>query len=356
MSETLKNNVRTNKRIAVVLFNLGGPDSLESVKPFLFNLFNDKFIIRLPKFLRCFLAWIISTVREKKAQKIYAQMGGKSTILPETEKQALELKKYLSDIIADEFEIFICMRHWHPMSDEVIKKIESYSPSEIILLPLYPQYSTTTTGSSIEDFVTKKDASTLKNAKLKTICCYPIDDYFIKAHSKLLTDKLNSEKKYRILFSAHGLPKKIIDEGDPYQWQVERTAYAIIKEIGGYELDYRITYQSRVGPLEWIGPCTEKEITAAAKDKINLIVMPIAFVSEHSETLVELDIEYKAIADKYSIDYVRLPTLSIDSLFIKSLGETVIRALEQENEFLASSELRKICPDNRAKCPCKLNK
>lgn len=345
-----------NKKTAIVLFNLGGPDSLKAVKPFLFNLFNDKNIITLPSFFRYLLAWFISSRRENTAIDIYSKMGGKSTILEETLNQASALKSELTNKIKNEFDIFVCMRHWHPMSSEVISRLEVYKPDEIILVPLYPQFSTTTTASSIEEFTKIKNKSSVKDVVAKTICCYPQDDNFAKAYADLITnaiDKVKDKNNYRILFSAHGLPKKIIDSGDPYQWQVESSVNAVIDQMPFEGFDYKITYQSRVGPLEWIGPSTEEEIESAVKQRKELVIVPIAFVSEHSETLVELDIEYKNIADKSGVNYIRVPTLSINKLFIKSLSEIILKAQDKEGEFLASSSLSRICPGNFTKCLCR---
>jgi ferrochelatase len=345
-----------NTKTAIVLFNLGGPDSLKAVKPFLFNLFNDKNIITLPLVFRYFIAWFISSRREKTAIEIYSKMGGKSTILEETLNQADALKLELSDKIKTEFEIFICMRHWHPMSFEVISRLENYKPNEIILVPLYPQFSSTTTNSSIEEFTRIKNKSSIKDVTLKTICCYPQDDNFAKAHASLITEaiaKIVDKNNYRILFSAHGLPKKIITGGDPYQWQIEASVNAVIDQMPFDGFDYKITYQSRVGPLEWIGPNTEDEIKLAVKQRKELVIVPIAFVSEHSETLVELDIEYKDYADKNGVNYIRVPTLSINNLFIKSLSEIILKAQEKDGEFLTSSSFSRICPTDFSKCPCK---
>jgi ferrochelatase len=345
-----------SKKTAIVLFNLGGPDSLKAVKPFLFNLFNDKNIITLPSFFRYFIAWFISSRREKTAIEIYSQMGGKSTILEETLGQANALKLELSDKIKTEFEIFICMRHWHPMTEEIISRLENYRPAEIILVPLYPQFSATTTASSIEEFTKIKNKSSIKDIPSKVICCYPQDDNFVKAHSSLITkaiEQVKDKNNYRILFSAHGLPKKIIESGDPYQWQVESTVNAVIDQMPFDGFDYKITYQSRVGPLEWIGPNTEDEIKIAVKERKELVIVPIAFVSEHSETLVELDIEYKNITNKQGLNYIRVPTLSINNLFIKSLSEIILKAKEKDGEFLTSSSLSRICPSDFIKCPCK---
>jgi len=344
-----------NKKTAIILFNLGGPDSKKAVKPFLFNLFNDKYIITLPKVFRYILAWIISSRRKKTAQEIYAYMGDKSPILAETKAQLVALEQALKGELNSEHKVFISMRHWHPMSDEVVKNVLDYNPDEIIQLPLYPQFSTTTSLSSIEDFLDKIKKK-LPNIRDKTICCYPKDNSFIQSHVDLITksfEQIKDKSKCRILFSAHGLPKKIIESGDPYQWQIENTVKEIMEQIPFADIDYRISYQSRVGPLEWIGPNTEEEIKKAGQEQKELLIVPVAFVSEHSETLVELDIEYKEIADKYGINYVRVPTLSCNDHFIDSLKNIIINASNFESNFLYSNEMKRICPSSYSKCPCK---
>jgi len=356
MSEITKNR----KKIAVVLFNLGGPDSLNAIKPFLFNLFNDQYIITLPSVLRFLVAKLISTRREKVAKAIYANTGGKSPILEETLAQKEALKQELiknSDIT---FELFICMRHWHPMTAEVVKNIKNYEPNEIILLPLYPQFSTTTTASSLNEFTKNLSKELIDKIKLKTICCYPLNEGFIDSHVKLIEAKLSDKmdlSNYRMLFSAHGLPEKIVKAGDPYQWQIEQTVFKIINKIQLLpkfkKIDYKVTYQSRVGPLKWLEPNTEDEIKIAGKDNKSLIIVPVAFVSEHVETLVELDIEYKHIADEHNIDYVRVPTLSTNELFIKSLANMILNFSSREYSCLSSSNFSRICPDIYGKCPCK---
>ncbi|MDG1436672.1 MAG: ferrochelatase [Rickettsiaceae bacterium] len=345
-----------NKKIAIVLFNLGGPDKLEAVKPFLFNLFFDKYIIKLPSFFRYFIAWIISFRRESLAKEIYKQIGGRSPIVPETQKQIDALKKTLKTHIKSDFEIFMCMRHWHPMSSEIVKKIESYNPTEVILLPLYPQFSTTTSGSSIEDFIEALKKNKI-NATRKTICCYPKEDSFIKSHVDLIQKgikKVKNKDNYRILFSAHGLPENVINAGDPYQWQIESTVSSVVAKLGQDNLDYKVSYQSKVGPLKWIGPNTEDEIKIASEQKKELIIVPIAFVSEHVETLVELDVEYKEIADESGINYIRIPTLSVNELFIKSLENIIIKASQEGGSFLLSNEMKRICPSYSKSCPCRV--
>jgi ferrochelatase len=318
-------------KTAVVLFNLGGPDSLESVRPFLFNLFNDKAIIGAPKPIRYLLAKFISGKREKKAQGIYAQIGGKSPIVELTDAQAKSLEAQLGT----GYKVFTCMRYWHPMAPEVAKQVSEYKPDKIILLPLYPQFSTTTSQSSIDDF--KKHYG---DANYQTICCYPLEENFINSHAEMIRAQYEKFPNARVLFSAHGLPKKVIEDGDSYQWQVEQTSKAVADKLG--IKDWVVCYQSKVGPLEWIGPSTESEIERAAHDGKDIILTPIAFVSEHSETLVELDIQFKEFADEKGIkNYIRIPALGTQPDFIKSL------ALLCQPEYKCA----KICPKEFGKCP-----
>ena len=351
------------KKIAIVLFNLGGPSSLKTVKYFLFNLFYDKAIINLPNPLRFFIAKIISITRNKKSQHLYSLIGNKSPILEETESQRIALVEKLKKSINEEFEVFISMRYFHPNSQQVVKQINFYNPTEILLLPLYPQFSTTTTGSSIKDFMNSLHKSRIKDSQqisVKTICCYPFDNEFIASHVSVIRQSLTNlknKKNYRILFSAHGLPLKIIKSGDPYQWQITKTVENIVNKLELDHLDYRISYQSRVGPMEWLKPNTEEEIEEAAKEGKSLIVVPIAFVSEHVETLVELDIEYRNIANKYEVEYIRVPALGINELYTNSLSNMVINLINQANNkkgvnVITSSINKKTCPVNFSMCPC----
>lgn len=328
------------KKIAVVLFNLGGPDKLSSVKEFLFNLFYDKAIISLANPFRWLLAKFISIIRNKKSQKIYSQMGGASTILPITKKQAYLLEKELKKTSEKEYKVFISMRYWHPFSKDIIKDIEKFAPDEIILLPLYPQFSTTTTKSSLDDFKKILDNSEIKLVKRKFICCYYNDPYFVKSHVELIKKSLlGDEKKYRILFSAHSIPEYLVKNGDPYQWQIEETCKIIAKELNIE--DYIICYQSKVGKLKWLEPSTEQEIKKAAQEDVSILIVPIAFVSDHSETLVELDIDYKKIFYETSktASYIRVESLNENNNFILSLA----------NQIYSDFQERK-CPKNFCKC------
>jgi ferrochelatase len=356
MSEILK-----NKRIAVVLMNLGGPSDLDSVEKFLFNLFYDPAIIQLSNPIRWIVAKMIAKLRNKKAQKIYSHIGNRSPLLIETDAQKKYLLEKLNKEIQEnnlklDIDIFICMRYWHPMSDEVSRMIFEYNPEEIILLPLYPQFSTTTTGSSINNFLAvwqqKKSM-----AKIKTVCCYYDNSYFINSHTKLIQEsiqKLEGEN-FRILFSAHGLPVKIIKNGDPYQWQVEKTVENIIQKLEVDNVDYKVTYQSKVGPVEWLKPNTEDEIRIAGVEKIDLIIVPIAFVSEHVETLVELDMEYAEIAKEYQIQYIRVPTLRTNKIFIEALSEIVLKHVLSTNDLENKNQdmrQKQTCPPHFTRCYC----
>ena len=339
-------------RKAVILFNLGGPDKLENVKPFLFNLFNDPAILNLPKFLRFPLAKIISKRRAPTAKKIYEELGGSSPILELTNEQSYALEKKLNQEDKKiSYKCFVVMRCWHPRAEKVIEDVKFFDPDEVILLPLYPQYSAATSGSSIKEW---NDICSKKNyiAKTSTICCYPTDSFFVKSHVEKISKKINTLDNYKLIFSAHGLPEKNIKNGDPYQWQVEKSVEKIVEKLNVKNLDWILSYQSRVGPLKWIGPSTEEVIVENSKIGKKIVLVPIAFVSEHSETLVELDIEYKELADKNGcIEYIRVPALGTNKDFINSLSSLVIN--KEENKFSEGLYPPKTqCPNQFKKCPC----
>ena len=337
---------------AILLFNLWGPDKLENVEPFLFNLFNDPAILNLPTFLRYPLAKLISNRRAPVAKKIYAELGGSSPILKLTREQsdALEIKLNQTQE-KDEYKCFIIMRCWNPRAKDVIKDVQLYGPDEVVLMPLYPQYSAATSGSSIKEW---KDVCRKNNyhVKTSTICCYPTDQNFINAHTKEIIKKIKDLKNFKLIFSAHGLPEKNIKKGDPYQWQVEQSVKKIVENLDDENLDWVLSYQSRVGPLKWIGPSTETIIIENSKIGKHIVLVPIAFVSEHSETLVELDIEYKEIADANGCkNYTRVPALGINEDFIKAMSELIIKKNEYKiNEDLYPPKIQ--CPSNFKKCPC----
>ena len=337
---------------AIILFNLGGPDKLENVEPFLFNLFNDPAILNLPTFLRYPLAKLISNRRAPVAKKIYAELGGSSPILKLTKEQSDALETKLNQTQEkDKYKCFIIMRCWNPRARDVIKDIQLYGPDEVVLMPLYPQYSAATSGSSIKEW---KDVCKKNNYHIKTstICCYPTDQNFINAHTKEIIKKIKDLQNFKLIFSAHGLPEKNIKQGDPYQWQVEQSVKKMVESLNDENLDWVLSYQSRVGPLKWIGPSTETTIIENSKIGKHIVLVPIAFVSEHSETLVELDIEYKEIADANGCkNYTRVPALGINKDFIKAMSELIIK----KNEYKTNENLyppKTQCPSNFKKCPC----
>jgi len=319
-------------KTAVILFNLGGPDSLEAVEPFLRNLFSDPAIIGLPNPLRWLVAKLISSRRRTTAQAIYAQIGGKSPLRELTEAQAAALQT----VLGPDHRCFVAMRYWHPFADETAKAVAAYAPDRIVLLPLYPHYSKTTTGSSFKDWARAAAAAGLMQPTA-SVRDYPDHPGYVAALAAQLRsalDRARPKGPFRLLFSAHGLPKKVIDGGDPYQAQIERTAAAVIAALGADAsgLDWRVCYQSRVGPLEWIGPPTEAEIKRAGEEALGLVVLPIAFVSEHSETLVELDIEYRELAEHHGVPfYIRVPALGTDAGFIAALADLVRQSSSQAN-------------------------
>ncbi len=327
-------------KLAVVLFNLGGPDSLEAVEPFLRNLFTDPAIISLPGILRMPLGRFIARRRAPIAREIYAKIGGRSPILEETQAQARALERVLAGR-GVEARAFVAMRCWHPFSDGAAKAVKDWKPDRIVLLPLYPQYSTTTTASSLKDWE-RASAKLGLQAPTSRICCYPACAGVIDALAASIRETWQSAKpdvQYRLLLSAHGLPERVIAKGDPYRWQVEQTAAALVEKLGMDGLDWRICYQSRVGPLRWIGPATDAEIRRAGSEGTGLVVAPIAFVSEHSETLVELDIEYAHLARDTGVPhYLRAPTVGVRPQFVEALADLVVESTNR------------ICPASFARC------
>ncbi|WP_395647280.1 ferrochelatase [Terricaulis sp.] len=337
----------TSRRVAIILFNLGGPDGQADVQPFLFNLFNDGAIIGLPQPFRFLLASLISNTRAKGARGNYALMGGGSPLLAETVKQATALEEAMAKRVTNvTFKCFPAMRYWKPLVKDAADAAVNWHATDAVLLPLYPQFSSTTTASSLAAW---KRATDLPAS---TICCYPAGAAFAEAHAGALLSiwkAAGEPQNPRILFSAHGLPQRVVDRGDPYQWQVEQTVSAVRKLLPAW--DASICYQSRVGPMKWLGPSTPEELKRAARDKTGVIVSPIAFVSDHVETLVELDIEYAHLARDLDLPfYLRAPALEAAPRFIDALADLVERALACPNALQSENGAR-ICPGRFSFCP-----
>ncbi|TGY89019.1 ferrochelatase [Marinicauda algicola] len=339
-----------SRRIAVVLFNLGGPDGPSSVRPFLRNLFNDPAIIYAPWPVRPMLAELISRTRAPKVAKEYAKMGGGSPIVPETLRQADALVAALEAASPqDTFEAFLAMRYWHPFTHEAVAAVKAWGADEVVLLPLYPQFSTTTSASSLKAW---RDAG---GDEARTVCCYPTQPDFVAAHAGLIRQAWQDAGRpsnVRVLHSAHGLPEITIARGDPYQWQVNETVRAVTAALP--ELDDHLTcFQSKVGPLEWIKPATEEAVREAAEAGKHIILSPIAFVSEHIETLVELDEEYRAVAEAHGAPgYTRVPALGTEPGFIEALKRLTLQALEGP-VGLKPPNGEAICPAEFRRCACR---
>jgi len=317
-------------RTAVVLMNLGGPDRLEAVQPFLFNLFSDPAILRLPALFRLPLARLISRRRAPIAREIYRRLGGGSPLTVNTEAQA----RALEAVLGPQSRCFVAMRYWHPTSEETAAEVADWDADQIVCLPFYPQFSTTTTACSLAAW---RSAAARRgiDCPTRSVCCYPSDPGFVETLAGLIRPVLDltasHEKPSRLLLTAHGLPKRIVRAGDPYPDQVEATAAAVIAALNQPGLDWTVCYQSRVGPLEWIGPSTDDEIRRAGTDGVPLVVAPISFVSEHSETLVELDIDYRDLAAGSGVPaYHRVPTVGTEPRFIQSLAALACRACTED--------------------------
>lgn len=347
------------KKLAVVLFNLGGPDRPEAVWPFLLNLFRDPAILRVPFFVRPLLARLIARARLAPASGNYARLGGRSPLLEFTERQARALEAVLSapSNSAMEVRCFMAMRYWHPFSDEAARAVRDWDPDDVLLLPLYPQFSTTTTGSSLTAW--REAAAGAGLAKpTTTLCCWHSDPAYVAAVAGLVDEAFAAARAQigpavplRILFSAHGLPQAIVQSGDPYQFQIERTARSVVDALGMPGLDWSICYQSRATPQKWLEPSTEGAIERAARDGVAVLVVPIAFVSEHSETLVELDLEYGDLARGLGISgYFRVPAPNDDPDFIAALA-ALVRSAVASGPGLCSYAGGFACPAAHRDCP-----
>jgi protoporphyrin/coproporphyrin ferrochelatase len=324
-------------RLGVLLLNLGGPDKLEDVGPFLYNLFSDPEIIRLPfPWLQKPLAWFIAKRREKTSQDNYRKIGGSSPLRRITEAQAAALEQLLRKSGQDA-KIYIGMRYWHPFTEEAIAQIKQDQVEKLVILPLYPQFSISTSGSSFrlmqQMWLEDPDLAKIEYTVIPSWYQQP---KYLQAMAQLIAgelDKLEHPDTGHIFFSAHGVPESYVKEaGDPYQKEIEECSELIIETLNRSN-PYTLAYQSRVGPVEWLKPYTEDAIAQLGKQGVNdLVVVPISFVSEHIETLEEIDIEYRELAEESGIhNFRRVAALDTHPLFIESLKELVINALNAPN-------------------------
>jgi ferrochelatase len=322
---------RINRRVGIVLFQLGGPDTLEAIEPFLYNLFCDPDIIDFPfaRIGRKPLAKLISTTRSRKVQHHYATIGGGSPIRPNTERQAGALERELRRQGIDA-HCFVAMRYWHPFTAEAMAQLQAAACDELVLLPLYPQYSSTTTGSSLNEW----------NRLFRDDVPVHVADPFYREPRYLdaLVEKVNealsrfpSPERAEIVFSAHSVPMSVIERGDPYQRQIEETV-RLLMERGRWNNPHRLCYQSKVGASRWLQPSLHHTLKVLSGEQVHEVcVVPIAFVSDHVETLGEIDHEARHEAHQLGITHFEMTAGLNDSpKFIQALAEIVQQALTQE--------------------------
>lgn len=349
--------MRGEDTIGVLLLNLGGPDSLKAVKPFLYNLFSDREIIRLgPSFMQKPLAAIISNLRSSKTCRMYGLIGGKSPILDITKAQAKELEKALnkrSEVIGHRlevknpspltphllpitsyplpsFKVYIGMRYWHPFIKDTVRQILKDGVIHLVVLSLYPHYSKTTTGSSITEF---RNAAEGKGLEIQYIEQWHDFPPYTDCFAELIAEGLREFKggDFHILYSAHSLPKSFIDEGDPYLEHIKGTINAVNRRLAEEPynlktLKWHLSFQSKSGPVEWLEPSTDETIIRLSKEGCkNLFVVPVSFVSDHIETLYEIDILFKELAEKHNINLKRCRALNTSPKFIEALKELVLK-------------------------------
>ncbi|MGB3309643.1 MAG: ferrochelatase [Nodosilinea sp.] len=338
-------------RVGVLLLNLGGPEQLDDVRPFLFNLFSDPEIIRLPfPWLQRPLAWLISSSRAQKSQANYQQIGGGSPLRRITEEQAEALKQVLSDQ-GTEATIYIGMRYWYPFTEEAVAQIKRDGIEQLVVLPLYPQFSISTSGSSFRLL----ERLWLEDPALQRIVYTAVPSWYDRpgytaAMADLIAQELNkleNPDQAHIFFSAHGVPVSYVEEvGDPYQREIEHCTELIMQTLNRPN-PHTLAYQSRVGPVEWLQPYTEDAIEQLAHQGVkDLVVVPISFVSEHIETLQEIDMEYREIAHEAGIPgFHRVPALNTHPIFITDMADMVTEALAAPRQLFSDV----VHPDKKVK-------
>lgn len=344
-------------RVGVLLLNLGGPEKLEDVRPFLYNLFSDPEIIRLPfTWLQKPLAWMIATMRHTKSQENYKQIGGGSPLRRITEEQAVALEEKLGEK-GHNAQVYVGMRYWHPFTEEALLKIKRDRIEKLVILPLYPQFSISTSGSSFR-LLEKiwEDDPELQKIDYTVVPSWYRRSGYLQAMAQLIAQELDhcpNPDQVHIFFSAHGVPLKYVEEaGDPYQAEIEECTKLIMKTLNRPN-PHTLAYQSRVGPVEWLKPYTEEAIPELAKQGVeDLLVVPISFVSEHIETLQEIDMEYRELAEESGIkNFYRVPALNTHPVFINDLADMVVEALESPSvhfsEVVRPSKRVKMYPQER---------
>ncbi|CAL1368263.1 unnamed protein product [Linum trigynum] len=347
-SSTQSQSQTAEEKIGVLLLNLGGPETLHDVQPFLFNLFADPDIIRLPRpfqFLQKPLAQLISVLRAPKSKEGYAAIGGGSPLRKITDEQALAIKDALQekDVTVN---VYVGMRYWYPFTEEAIQQIKKDRITRLVVLPLYPQFSISTTGSSLRVLqnIFREDAY-LSRLPVSVIESWYQRQGYVKSMADLIERELQKFSKpdeVMIFFSAHGVPMSYVEEaGDPYKDQMEDCIFLIMQELKARAVynDHTLAYQSRVGPVQWLKPYTDEVLVELGKKGVkSLLAVPVSFVSEHIETLEEIDMEYRELALESGIEsWGRVPALGCTSSFITDLADAVVEALPSAKAIATSS-------------------
>jgi ferrochelatase len=325
-------------KVGVLLLNLGGPERIQDVGPFLYNLFSDPEIIRLPlPALQKPLAWLISSLRASKSQEAYRSIGGGSPLRRITEQQARELQSVLRQR-GIEATSYVAMRYWHPFTESAVADIKADAIDEVVVLPLYPHFSISTSGSSFRELQRLRQSDpAFARLPIRCIRSYYDDPGYIAAMAELIAAEIQAcpePARAHVFFSAHGVPRSYVEEaGDPYQEEIEACARLIMERLEselGHPNPYTLAYQSRVGPVEWLKPYTDEALQELGERGVkDLVVVPISFVSEHIETLEEIDIEYRELATEAGItNFRRVPALDTSPAFIDGLAHLVQQALE----------------------------
>jgi protoporphyrin/coproporphyrin ferrochelatase len=329
----------------VLLFNLGGPERLSDVRPFLYNLFSDPEIVRLPfPALQKPLAWLISTTRYRKSAGYYSQIGGGSPLRRITDEQASALALELESR-GVEASVYVAMRYWAPSTSDALQRIVADEITDLVVLPLYPQYSVSTTGSSLKEFLGQVEAlGGLKNVRRRYITRWHLNRAYLEALAELITRELPrfpdpAPERVHLLFSAHGVPESYISRGDPYLRHTEETVTRV-SDLVGKKFPVHLSFQSKVGPVKWLAPSTDEKLRQLRRAGVEqVLVIPVSFVSDHIETLYELDILYRRVAEEVGIRYYRrVPAFNCEPPFIRALADLVTSRFHQS--LTSSTEMK----------------
>ena len=334
-------------RVGVILLNLGGPERIQDVGPFLYNLFADPEIIRLPSpVLQKPLAWLISTLRSGKSQEAYRSIGGGSPLRRITEQQARELQSLLRQRGIDATS-YVAMRYWHPFTESAVADIKADGMDQVVVLPLYPHFSISTSGSSFRELQRLRQGdNAFEQLPIRCIRSWYDHPGYLRSMAELIATEIHNSdvpEAAHVFFSAHGVPKSYVEEaGDPYQQEIEKCTALIMEklaELVGHSNPHTLAYQSRVGPVEWLQPYTEEALEELGHAKTqDLVVVPISFVSEHIETLEEIDIEYRELAEESGVtNWRRCPALNTEAGFIDDMADMVVEALSEPSQTITEA-------------------